>query len=158
MVEPRPVTRWERVRGAALALLDAAGKTWNLPNTLIGLALGSAGLAFGGRVGIGHNAIEFVDSPLMDRFSPWGAITLGNVILYGRHAYRLADHERVHTLQGQFVGPAYLPLNVLGMALSVISWPIRSLRRPGCGPFHGRLNFMEGWPNQACLYCDSTRA
>ncbi len=160
MAEPGPVVakhgRGFALVAAAVALLDGLGKIWSLPNTFIGLALGYAGLAFGGRVGFGHNAVEFRDSPLMDLFSPRGAITLGNVILYGRHAYGLADHERVHTLQGQFAGPAYLPLNAIGMTLSLLSWPLRSLRRPGCGPFHGRLNFMEGWPTRACLYCDAT--
>lgn len=138
---------------SALFALDVAGKAWNLPNSVVGLLFGGLALPFGGRVGLGHNAVEFRDCPLMDRFTPHGAITLGNVILYGRHAYGLAAHERVHTLQGQFVGPIYLPLNALGMLLSLISWPIKRLRRPGCGPFHGRLNFMEGWPHQPHLYC-----
>ena len=140
----------------ALLALDLAGKAWNLPNTAIGLALGGMALAFGGRVGVGHNAIEFRECPLMDRFAPFGAITIGNVILYGRHAYGLAPHERVHTLQGQCFGPAYLPLNALGMTLSLLSWPIRRLRRPRCGPFHGRLNFMEGWPTRPVLYAERT--
>lgn len=157
MAEPRPVAVRVRLRGASVALLDTFGKVWNLPNTLIGLAFGYAGLAFGGRIGIAHNAIEFRECPLMDCISPGGAITLGNVILYGSHAYRFADHERVHTLQGQFAGPAYLPLNAIGMSLSLLSWPVRRLRRPGCGPFHGRLNFMEGWPTKDCLYCDQPR-
>jgi hypothetical protein len=139
------------VRGTLLAL-DVAGKVWNLPNTAIGVTVGAVALLFGGRVGFGHNAIEFRECPLMDAFAPHGAITIGNVILYGRDAYELAPHERVHTVQGQFAGPAYLPLNALGMLLSLLSWPIRSLRRPRCGPFHGRLNFMEGWPTRSELY------
>lgn len=138
----------------ALSALDLAGKAWNLPNTTIGLLIGGVALTRGGRVGIGHNAIEFRECPLMNWLAPHGAITLGNVILYGRQAYALAPHERVHTLQGQFVGPIYLPLNALGMLLSLISWPIKRLRRPGCGPFHGRLNFMEGWPTRSFLYAE----
>lgn len=136
----------------AVLVLDLAGKAWNFPNTAIGLAIGGIALPFGGRVGVAHNAVEFRDCPLMDRFTPVGAITIGNVILYGRRAYHLAPHERVHTLQGQFLGPAYLPLNVIGMTLSLLSWPIARLRRPRCGPFHGRLNFMEGWPTRSELY------
>lgn len=135
-----------------LALVDLIGKLWNLPNTLVGLLVGGLGQAFGGRVGVGHGAVEFRDNPLMNAFSPCGAITLGNVIVYGSRAYRLAAHERVHVLQGQWLGPAYLPLNVLGMSLSLLSWPIAALRRPGCSPVHGRLNFMEGWPTRARLY------
>jgi hypothetical protein len=142
------------LRGARIAL-DLVGKAWNLPNTVIGLAFGGATLGFGGRVIVGHNAIEFVDCPLMNRLAPHGAITLGNVILYGRHAHGLGPHERVHTLQGQFAGPAYLPLHALGMSLSLLSWPLfPRLRRPHCGPFHGRLNFMEGWPTRAVLFAE----
>jgi hypothetical protein len=137
---------------AALRLLDLAGKAWNLPNTAVGLVLGLLALPFGGRVNLGHNAVEFRECPLMDRLAPRGAITLGNVILYGSRAYALAAHERVHTVQGQFAGPAYLPLHALGMALSLLSWPIARLRRSRCGPFHGRLNFMEGWPTCDELY------
>ncbi|MGH8519146.1 MAG: hypothetical protein ACREUE_16980 [Panacagrimonas sp.] len=139
------------LRGVVLAL-DLTGKAWNLPNTGIGLFIGGIALLRGGHVGVAHNAIEVRECPLMNWLAPHGAITLGNVILYGRHAYALAAHERVHTLQGQFTGPAYLPLNLLGMFLSLISWPIKRLRRPHCGPFHGRLNFMEGWPDEPQLY------
>lgn len=135
-----------------LALLGSLGKLWNAPNTGVGLIVGGLGRAFGGHVTCAHNAIEFRDSPLMDRFSPCGAIALGNVIVYGSRAYGLAAHERIHTLQGQWLGPAYLPLHALGMTLSLLSWPIAALRRPGCSPVHGRLNFMEGWPSQARLY------
>lgn len=141
-----------------LALADVLGKLWNLPNSLIGFALGAIALRFGGAVQVGHNALEFVRSPLMDRFNPGGAIALGNVILYGSAAYRLADHECVHTWQGQFLGPLYLPLNALGMALSLLSYPIPALRRPHCSPFHGRLNLMEGWPLSPALYGTPRRA
>lgn len=128
------------------------GKFWNLPNSVIGFAFGAVALRFGGAVRVGHNALEFTDCPLMDRFNPCGAISLGNVILYGSKAYGLARHECVHTWQGQFLGPLYLPLNALGMSLSLLSYPIASLRRPQCSAFHGRLNFMEGWPFCANLY------
>lgn len=128
------------------------GKVWNFPNTAIGLLLGMAALRFGGRVQLRHNALEFCDCPLMNFFAPGGAITLGNTILYGSRAYRLARHERIHTLQGQVFGPLYLPLNLIGMLLSLLSYPLGSLRRAGCSPFHGRLNFMEGWPTSARLY------
>jgi len=135
--------------------LDVVGKAWNLPNTVIGLAAGALSLPFGGRVALGHNAVEFLDCALMNRFTRSGAITLGNVILYGRDAHGLGPHERIHTLQGQFAGPFYLPLHALGMTLSCLSWPFfPRLRRPRRGPFHGRLNFMEGWPTRAVLYAE----
>lgn len=135
-----------------LGLADVLGKCWNLPNSLIGFGLGAVALRFGGAVQVGHNALEFTACPLMDRFNPHGAMALGNVILYGSKAYALAEHECVHTWQGQFLGPLYLPLNALGMALSLLSYPIPALRRPLCSPFHGRLNFMEGWPLSPRLY------
>lgn len=141
-----------------LGLADVLGKFWNLPNSLIGFALGYVALRFGGAVQVGHNALEFTDCPLMDRFNPCGAIALGNVILYGSKAYGLAEHERVHTWQGQFAGPLYLPLNALGMTLSLLSYPIKALRRPHCSAFHGRLNFMEGWPLSPDLYGHARRA
>lgn len=141
-----------------LGLADVLGKLWNLPNSLIGFALGYVALRFGGMVRLGHNALEFMQSPLMDRFNPHGALALGNVILYGSRAYGCADHERVHTWQGQFLGPLYLPLNALGMALSLLSYPVRALRRPQCSAFHGRLNFMEGWPLSPTLYGQAPRA
>lgn len=56
----------------------------------------------------------------------------------------------IHTFQGQFFGPLYLPLNIIGMFLSLISYPIAPLRRGD--PFHGRLNFMEGSPRNNTLY------
>lgn len=130
--------------------LDVAGKIWNLPNTAIGLGIGGFGALFGGSVGIGHNAIEFRDNALMDFFNPRGAIVFGNTIIYGRLAYSAAPHERVHTCQGQFLGPAYLPLHAIGMTLSLLSYPIERLRRADA--FHGRLNFMEGSPFSRRLY------
>lgn len=133
------------------------GKLWNLPNTVLGMLVGGAGWLFGGTVGWGHNAIEFRDSPLMNGFDRGGALTLGNVIVYGSRAYGCADHEHIHTLQGQWLGPAYLPLNLLGMGLSLLAHPLPRLRRPRCGPFHGRLNFMEGWPRHDTLYGEPRR-
>ena len=101
-------------------------------------------------IGFDHNAIEFKNNPLMNR---GGAITLGNTILYGKNAYSHALHEMVHTYQGQLYGPFYLPLNIFGMTLSLISYPIVPLRRPQyVDPFHGRLNFMEGDPLNDDLY------
>jgi len=58
-------------------VLDLAGKIWALPDTLIGLAGGIAGLPFGANISFSDNAIVFNDYP----WGPGGAITFGNVIL-----------------------------------------------------------------------------
>src|SRR5262245_23552507 len=54
----------------------AAKKCWNLPNTIVGLLWGMLGVAFGAKVTIGNNAIQFENHPFMF----WGAITIGNTI------------------------------------------------------------------------------
>jgi hypothetical protein len=121
-------------------------KVWNLPNSLVGLLVGGAGwllgLAMGQRqrVRVGNNAIEFLDNPTM----PLGAITLGNVIIYGKVAShpdlydRFAAHERQHTYQGELLGPFYLPSNLLGGGLAL-------LRQ---GSWHGSLNWNETGPRR----------
>jgi hypothetical protein len=133
-----------------LGILDVAGKIWNLPNTMVGLIIGGVTRIFGGAVGLGHNAIEFRRNPLMDFFNPRGAITFGNVIIYGSDAYSTGRHEIIHTYQGEFWGPAYISLHIIGMTLSLASYPISSLHRRDA--FHGRLNFMEESPFSSDLY------
>jgi RHS repeat-associated protein len=148
--------RYDNSTGASdlplIDVLDLVGKLWSAPNTAIGLAIGGIGRLAGGEVQLENNSIEFTKSPLMDAFpgGEYGAITFGNVIIYGSYAYAAAPHERIHTFQGQFVGPAYLPLNVLGMSLSALSYPVPQLRRHDY--VHGRLNFMEGSPFSDNLY------
>ena len=104
------------------------GKVWNLPNTVIGLLYGAVVAPFSD-VSLGNNAIQFSNVRLQ---SGLGDITLGNVIFYSptmgatvptwydqSHTY--ADHESQHTYQGEFLGPFYLPANILGMGYSLIS-------------------------------------
>ncbi len=118
------------------AALIALGLLWTLPNTLIGLLAGTAGLAFGARAHLSRRECALV----FDRW-PWGpggAITFGNVILHTGHsldatcttyAHRaglcvdphivLADHERAHVLQYMALGPLFLPLYLLCGGVSV---------------------------------------
>jgi hypothetical protein len=125
-------------------LRDVAGKVWNAPNTALGLAYGLAGYGVGQlnrlrpgdqpndpRIQFGHNAVEFVNNPLTR-----GAITLGNTISYEgdpydpedagwaeykrRYGQDVRDHEEKHTYQGQQLGPAYLPSNILGGAAGLV--------------------------------------
>jgi hypothetical protein len=99
-----------------------------------------------------NNAIQFENRenhPFMV-----SAITLGNTISYdglatapgyspgleaatgGLRIYNgmVGTHEYQHTIQGQQLGPLYLPSNVLGMAASTL----------GGGGTHGRLNWNRG--------------
>src|SRR5690625_3448707 len=63
-----------------LTALRALGMAWTLPNTLLGLVLGMAGLALGARPHLdrGELALVFNHWP----WGPGGAITFGNVILH----------------------------------------------------------------------------
>ena len=127
---------------------DVLGKIWNLPNTIIGTAWGVAGMAvggvasiawgalhvaslghwggfrwFGGGIELGNNAIQFTNSPL--HFSGF-ATTVGNAIIYGGGKATPATvgrHEGAHTIQGQWLGPLYLPAHILTRAAGVIAAP-----------------------------------
>lgn len=115
---------------------QALGMLWTLPNTLVGLAAGAAGLPFGARVRFSRRdfAIVFQDWP----WGPGGAITFGNSILhtgatldtdcvtYEHRAglclhppIRLCDHERAHVLQYMVLGPLFLPVYLLSGGVSV---------------------------------------
>jgi hypothetical protein len=117
-------SRW--LRRSLLAL----GMLWTSPNSLLGLLLGVAGLAFGARM-----CWQQRERALVVRRWPWGrggALTLGNVIVhtgerldtpcltYAHRAGRcieppvsLADHERAHVYQYMLLGPLFLPLYLL---------------------------------------------
>ncbi len=106
------------------------GALWTLPNSLAGLLLGAAGLAFGARARWHGTELAWVV-----RCWPWGrsgALTLGNVILHTgerldtpclTYAHRaghciepavsLAAHERAHVYQYMVLGPLFLPLYLL---------------------------------------------
>lgn len=93
---------------------------WASPYTLLGLAIGGFGLAWGGRARFRDGAIEFYGGFVAEcvKRLPTGittaGITLGHVIL-GQTAEgleRVGKHERVHVRQfelwGPLMGPAYL--------------------------------------------------
>lgn len=107
--------------------MAAAGALWTLPNTVLGLLAGVAGLPFGA-----HAHFNPKDMAVVFHRWPWGpggAMTLGNVILhtgdsmdeacstYAHRAgqcvdapIRLGDHERAHVLQYMALGPLFIPL------------------------------------------------
>ena len=117
-------------QGAALAAARVLGALWTLPNTLLGLIAGAAGMGFGAHA-------HFSRRELADVFHRWpwgpgGALTLGNTILHTgdsldspcvTYAHRagqgeepqivLADHERAHVFQYMALGPLFLPLYLL---------------------------------------------
>lgn len=116
--------------------LKCLGGVWTLPNTAIGLILGSAGLPFGA-----HMHLSTRECALVFHGWPWGpggAITFGNVIVHtgnsldspcltyatrAGHAQeahiRLGDHERAHVFQYMVLGVLFLPLYGLCGGVSV---------------------------------------
>ncbi|RCS30530.1 hypothetical protein DEO45_06815 [Rhodanobacter denitrificans] len=115
--------------------LLALGMLWALPNSVAGLLLGLAGVAFGAQLRWQQRELA-----LVVRRWPWGggALTLGNVIVhtgerldvpcftYAHRAGRcieppvsLADHERAHVYQYMLLGPLFLPLYLLCGGISV---------------------------------------
>lgn len=124
------------VSQASIAALRAVGALWTLPNTLMGLIAGVAGIAFGA-----HAHYSRRDLALVFHRWPWGpggALTLGNTILHTgdtldspcvTYAHRaghgdepsilLADHERAHVYQYMALGPFFLPLYLLCGGISV---------------------------------------
>jgi hypothetical protein len=109
----------------ALALL--LGIAWSLPNTLLGLTIGIAAMAFGARAHWSRREFAIVFNAMP--WGPGGALTLGNTILHTgasldapcvTYAHRaglaiepaivLADHERAHVFQYMALGPLFLPL------------------------------------------------
>lgn len=121
---------------AASAALRALGVLWTLPNTLIGLVGGGAGLLFGASVECSRRdlALVFHRWP----WGPGGAITFGNAILHtgdtldsecltyehraGRCDHpriKIGDHERAHVYQYMVLGPLFLPLYLACGGVSV---------------------------------------
>ena len=119
-----------------LWLARGLGALWTLPNSLIGLVAGSAGLAFGAKARWSRRdwALVFHHWP----WGPGGAITFGNTILHtgasldtdcityehraGRCQHppiRLGDHERAHVYQYMTLGPLFLPVYLLCGGVSV---------------------------------------
>ena len=122
--------------GWVRTVAGAVGLAWTLPNTLLGLLAGVAGIAFGAHAHLSRRerAIVFHGIP----WGPGGALTLGNCILHTgdtldapclTYAHRaghgeeaeilLADHERAHVYQYMALGPLFLPLYLACGGISV---------------------------------------
>ncbi len=126
---------------------------WTVPNTLLGLIAGIAGIPFGAQARLNRRelAIVFQHMP----WGPGGALTLGNTILHTgdtldspcvTYAHRaghgdepaimLADHERAHVFQYMTLGPLFLPLYLICGGISVRNGFERAADRyaqTGCG-------------------------
>lgn len=124
------------MRSPWLIAAQALGVAWALPNSLIGLVAGVAGVVFGAKA---HWSGR--DFALVFHHWPWGpggAITFGNTILHtgdtleaecityehraGRRQHppiRLGDHERAHVYQYMVLGPLFLPVYLLCGGVSV---------------------------------------
>lgn len=121
-------------------------RLWNSPNTMLGLAYGGLGHLFGRArgltpsIGLHSGAIEFYGNP----FGGVGAITLGEVIVYNLdpdmefNGSTVRAHELAHVVQGQVVGPLYLPLHLIG--------GLRAWLRGEAWSAPGNRNFMEVGP------------
>ena len=112
------------------------GVVWTLPNTLLGLIAGAAGMPWGARPRFNRR-----DFAVVFHYWPWGpggAITLGNTILHtgdtldcecvtyehraGQQQHpliKLGDHERAHVYQYMVLGPLFLPVYLLCGGVSV---------------------------------------
>jgi RHS repeat-associated protein len=120
------------------------GTIWNLPNTAIGVVVGGIGVIAGGRITTGNGGIQITNTPLC---LPETAITFGNVQCFGLGAnptshppdnknFTYGDHEGQHTIQGNTLGPFWLPVYGVGGVISVI----------GGGNFFGPGNPLENGP------------
>ncbi len=119
-----------------LTVLRTLGVLWTLPNSVIGVIGGAAGVPFGARACVNRRELALVFHRWP--WGPGGAITLGNVILhtgeslddscstYEHRAGRcvhpsimLGDHERAHVYQYMLLGPLFLPVYLLCGGVSV---------------------------------------
>lgn len=89
----------------------------------IGGAWALTGLALGGTLSSGHNAVQIENDPL----EYFGDLTLGHFICYNKEmgpnmadrsnpGYTYGDHEEQHTYQEETLGSLYLPIYMVGAA------------------------------------------
>lgn len=143
---------------------DVTRKTWNLPNTMVGLAVGGLGYVVGlikdtnPSIDFINNAIEFYNNPLV-----LSGITMGNTISYAvgvspgddnTHfvtspaGHTVGREEYYHTLQGEILGPLYFPAHIIGGVSSYFRSPHPKLKDPKGMDWWHKNNFMETGPMQ----------
>ena len=106
-----------------------------------------------------NNAVQFTNNP----FGGVSAITIGNTTTYQgdpddpndpfwyryggdprtfENGHSISQHEKQHTIQGQQLGPAYLPSNLLGGAMGLLL----DRDEDGLPNWHGPHNWNERGP------------
>jgi RHS repeat-associated protein len=137
---------------------DVIGKIWNLPNDIIGLAIGIVGLPLGGEHwSFGYNGLIITNNRFLDVLTGGRAITIGNVMNYPgdlpttpRESYIydrvfIPYHEEGHTYQGQIYGPFFLPAYGLGELFKGMFQYISPYNGSHVNPFEaGADNFAVG--------------
>ena len=125
-----PVRRQSRARTRTPTGLPRLVRyAWALPNTLLGLGLGTIVLGVGGRVRVLRGVIEFDGGqrrrPRHERTWLLGfrAITFGHVVIaVDRYALAsLRHHERVHVRQYEVWGPFFLPAYLASSAWQLLN-------------------------------------
>ncbi len=132
-----------------ITLHRGSGDTiWTLPNTALGLAVGQAGYAFDHIPGFGDGSagVTVIDGNLVFTDDPFSvsALTLGHVIIVGERstntdgspALGTIAHEQPHVIQGDLLGPLYVPSNLLGGTAALLL----------DGNWHGPTNWNEVGP------------
>lgn len=83
--------------------------TWNLPNELLGLIMGYAGIEIGGGVTMMDGDIQVVVTS-----GEYGACTLGSKVLTTYNCINFDDqllsHEQGHYYQSLILGPTFMPI------------------------------------------------
>lgn len=127
-----PATR----KGGALGLLRAL---WTMPTALVGHAAAwMCGCGTPERIGAPATRAWLYRLPPV-RFRGFGAIAIGHAIIVEpafleRRGDWLLAHELAHTLQHDWLGPAYLPAHALSQLISALIYAIRP--RTGYSPWH----------------------
>jgi hypothetical protein len=122
------------------------GNAWDLPNQAIGALISALGVFTGG------GSVQNVNGIIQTTGVSWmsGGLTVGNYTIYGPPgefepetaisnglAY---EHEFQHSIQSMILGPLFLPANLIGGTLGILSDPF------GPDPWHAPGNFMETGP------------
>jgi hypothetical protein len=119
--------------------MGAMRKAWTAPTNLVGHMIART-LGCGRPQPIGGAAARaFLYCLPAGRFTAWRAVAIGHVIivegdLLARHGRWLLAHELSHARQHDWLGPIYLPVHALLLALSAAISLVRPLAR--FSPWH----------------------
>jgi len=145
-------------------LSEIVGRIWSLPDTAVGLIFGAVGMLGGAKPSWDSNAgiLRFTNMPkwLLPLTS---AISFGSVNLFKSGNNPNQDNglnlsglgliagisggreESLHTIQSRALGPFYIPLALLGNAISYLT-PLEMCSSPWNPDMFHQNNFMEEGP------------